>query len=100
SALGMASGGYYVFGPSGVHGGIHYESAMANLLSLDEGIGAMTKGEVVAYRINREYPTSPGAANVPTTAESTSVAFSIGFVLTSHVTPWNIRSAISSLVLG
>ncbi|KVV61993.1 hypothetical protein WK90_09305 [Burkholderia cepacia] len=84
SALGMASGGYYVFGPSGVHSGIHYESAMANLLSLDEGIGAMTKGEVVAYRINREYPTSPGAANVPTTAESTSAAFSTGFVLTRH----------------
>ncbi|QOH39520.1 SH3 domain-containing protein [Burkholderia cepacia] len=84
SALGMASGGYYVFGPSGVHSGIHYESAMANLLSLDEGIGAMTKGEVVAYRINREYPTSAGAANVPTTAESTSAAFSTGFVLTRH----------------
>ncbi|RQT35461.1 cell wall hydrolase [Burkholderia cepacia] len=84
SALGMASGGYYVFGPSGVHSGIHYESAMANLLSLDEGIGAMTKGEVVAYRINREYPTSPGAAKVPTTAESTSAAFSTGFVLTRH----------------
>ncbi|HDR9761643.1 TPA: SH3 domain-containing protein, partial [Burkholderia cepacia ATCC 25416] len=84
SALGMASGGYYVFGPSGVHSGIHYESAMANLLSLDEGIGAMTKGEVVAYRINREYPTSPGAANVPTTAESISAAFSTGFVLTRH----------------
>ncbi|PAK12376.1 hypothetical protein CJO66_23300, partial [Burkholderia ubonensis] len=56
SALGMASSGYYVFGPSGVHSGIHYESAMANLLSLDDGVGAMTKGEVVAYRINRDYP--------------------------------------------
>ncbi|KVH29379.1 SH3 domain-containing protein [Burkholderia cepacia] len=84
SALGMASGGYYVFGPSGVHSGIHYESAMANLLSLDEGIGATTKGEVVAYRVNRDYPTSPGVANVPTTAESTSAAFSTGFVLTRH----------------
>ena len=84
SALGMASGGYYVFGPSGVHSGIHYESAMANLLSLDEGIGAMTKGEVVAYRINRDYPTSPGVAKVPTTTESTSAAFSTGFVLTRH----------------
>ncbi|KVF64263.1 hypothetical protein WJ15_12005 [Burkholderia cepacia] len=56
SALGMARGGYYVFGPSGVHSGIHYESAMANLLSLDEGIGGTTKGEVVAYRVNRDYP--------------------------------------------
>ncbi|ALX10693.1 hypothetical protein P350_03635 [Burkholderia cepacia JBK9] len=84
SALGMASGGYYVFGPSGVHSGIHYESAMANLLSLDEGIGAMTKGEVVAYRINRDYPTFPGAAKGPTTAEFTSAAFSTGFVLTRH----------------
>lgn len=43
-ALALASSGYFPLGPSGVHCGIHYEQAMANMLSLDEGIYCTTHG--------------------------------------------------------
>ncbi|CAB3974833.1 calcium-binding protein [Burkholderia aenigmatica] len=99
-ALGMATGGYYVFGPSGVHGGIHYEAAMANVLSLDDGIGAMTKGEIVAYRINRDYPTVSGSAKGPVTNESASVAFSTGFVLTRHMLEYPAGNTLTYFCLA
>ncbi|OOW00835.1 lytic transglycosylase domain-containing protein [Pseudomonas sp. MF4836] len=80
-ALTMASSGYYPLGPSGVHCGIHYESAMANTLALVDGIGAIAKGEVVAYRVNRRYLGVRGRATPPM---SDKVLYSSGFVLTRH----------------
>ena len=98
--LGNASGGYYVLGPSGVHAGIHYEQAMDNTLSLNDGIGAIAKGEVVAYRINREYPTTPGAAKPPMTAEATAAAFSSGFVLTRHTLEYPVGNKLTYFCLA
>ncbi|WP_372437196.1 cell wall hydrolase [Pseudomonas chlororaphis subsp. aureofaciens] len=80
-ALTMASSGYYPLGPTGVHCGIHYESAMANTLALAEGIRAIAKGEVVAYRVNRSYLSVRGRAKPPM---SDNVLYSSGFVLTRH----------------
>lgn len=80
-ALTMASSGYYPLGPSGVHCGIHYESAMANTLALGDGIGAIAKGEVVAYRVNRRYLDVRGRATPPMADK---VRYSSGFVLTRH----------------
>ncbi len=80
-ALTMASSGYYPLGPSGVHCGIHYEPAMANTLALGEGVRAIAKGEVVAYRVNRNYLSVQGRAQAPM---SDNVLYSSGFVLTRH----------------
>jgi muramidase (phage lysozyme) len=80
-ALTMASSGYYPLGPSGVHCGIHYEPAMANTLALGEGVRAIAKGEVVAYRANRSYLSVRGRAKPPM---SDNVLYSSGFVLTRH----------------
>ncbi|EHC5874197.1 cell wall hydrolase [Salmonella enterica subsp. enterica serovar Eastbourne] len=80
-ALTMASSGYYPLGPSGVHCGIHYEPSMANTLALGEGVRAIAKGEVVAYRVNRSYLSVQGRAQAPM---SDNALYSSGFVLTRH----------------
>ncbi|WP_420995075.1 hypothetical protein ACKI2N_007655 [Cupriavidus sp. 30B13] len=99
-ALALASSGYYPLAPSGVHCGIHYEQAMANMLSLDEGMGAIAKGEVVAYRVNGDYPTVQGIPQIPMTAEASLAAFSSGFVLTRHTLEYPVGNKLTYYCLA
>ncbi|MGO4332961.1 hypothetical protein [Cupriavidus sp. M-11] len=99
-ALSLADNGFYPLGPSGVHCGIHYVQAMANTLSLDEGMGAIAKGDVIAYQVNRDYPTVPGMPKVPMTNGSAQTPFSTGFVLTRHTLEYPAGNTLTYFCLA
>ncbi|WP_420995073.1 hypothetical protein ACKI2N_007665 [Cupriavidus sp. 30B13] len=98
--LSLADNGFYPLGPSGVHCGIHYVQAMANTLSLDEGMRAIAKGEIVAYQVNRDYPTVPGTAKVPMANGSVQAPFSTGFVLTRHTLEYPAGNTLTYFCLA
>ncbi|WP_322009532.1 chitinase [Paraburkholderia sp. J12] len=76
--------GFYIVSPKGMwHGGIHVtEAGAGQSLDLEAGIRCIADGRVIAYRVNRDYPTSemPAADNHPTV----SIPYSTGFALVQH----------------
>ena len=78
-ALAQASTGFFPIGSNGLwHGGIHFDSATGGTLQQDGGVRCIADGELVAYRIDSEYPTIE-YENGPKNAE-----YSTGFVLVRH----------------
>ncbi|NWD74676.1 hypothetical protein HX890_11210 [Pseudomonas gingeri] len=76
-ALAKATGGTYPLGQGGLwHGGVHFDKHTAMLLN-QEAVRCIADGEVIAYRIDQAYPTSPKANGEPST-------YSTGFVLVKH----------------
>lgn len=59
------------------HGGIHFDVQTGTRLDQDTGVRCIADGEVVAYRIDDDYPTVPYASCGPAT-------YSTGFVLVRH----------------
>ncbi|MGY6237972.1 SH3 domain-containing protein (plasmid) [Burkholderia ambifaria] len=56
-ALASAEDGFYPLGASGIwHGGIHFDQKTGAALKQGDGVRAIAKGEVVAYRLDSKYP--------------------------------------------
>ncbi|WP_162267101.1 calcium-binding protein, partial [Luteimonas abyssi] len=77
-ALSRAEDGFFPIGYNGQwHGGIHFGAETGRLLSQDDGVRCIADGEVIAYRIDDNYPTVP--------YETCAAArYSSGFVLVKH----------------
>lgn len=76
-ALGHSESGFYPVGANGIwHGGIHFDRGTQGRLNQKAGVRCIADGHVIAYRIDREYPTSEF-----TTGPAT---YSTGFVLVRH----------------
>ncbi|HWV10597.1 MAG TPA: SH3 domain-containing protein, partial [Pseudomonas sp.] len=81
TALSKAKGGFYPIGGNGLwHGGIHLDKGTSEAFDQSR-INCMTHGEVVAYRIDEEYPVSTYAGTPPFQIRA---PFSTGFVLVKH----------------
>ncbi|MBB1518555.1 glycoside hydrolase family 19 protein [Aquipseudomonas guryensis] len=80
AALAQAKDGFYPMGASGNwHGGVHFDEATGAVLDQSE-VHCIADGEVIAYRIDEQYPTTtygevPAVVHLP---------FSTGFVLVKH----------------
>lgn len=77
-ALAQAEDGFYPIGYNGQwHGGIHFGAQTGEHLAQDDGVRCIADGEVIAWKIDEEYPeveyASCGAAT-----------YSTGFVLVRH----------------
>lgn len=81
AALSKAKGGFYPIGGNGLwHGGIHLDKGTS--VAFDQSrINCMTHGEVVAYRVDEEYPVSTYNGTPPFQMRA---PFSTGFVLVKH----------------
>ena len=76
--LATAEDGFYPLGASGIwHGGIHFGQKTGEALKQDDGVRAIATGEVVAYRLDSEYPTL-------TYQDQRHALYSRGFVLIRH----------------
>lgn len=76
-ALASAESGFFPVGTNGVwHGGIHFDRGTETRLTQQDGVLAITAGEVIAYRVDSNYPVSQY-----TTGEA---EYSRGFVLVRH----------------
>ncbi|MBY8607192.1 hypothetical protein [Burkholderia arboris] len=77
-ALASAEDGFYPVGTSGIwHGGIHFGQKTGEVLKQDEGVRAIATGDVVAYRLDKEYSTL-------TYQDQRHALYSRGFVLIRH----------------
>ncbi|HIY71138.1 MAG TPA: hypothetical protein H9827_06700 [Candidatus Luteimonas excrementigallinarum] len=77
-ALSEAEDGFFPIGYNGQwHGGIHFGAETGRHLAQDEGIRCIADGQVIAYRIDEEYPTVKYESCAPAT-------YSRGFVLVRH----------------
>ena len=77
-AFSRADDGFYPIGANGLwHGGIHFDAGTGSVLDQIPGVRCIADGEVVAYRVNRRYPTIeyPGGKHA---------AYSTGFTLVRH----------------
>lgn len=80
-ALSRADDGMYPLGSNGLwHGGIHFDTGSEVDLTQAGGIRSIAKGEVVAYRLDREYPVLEYPHPMFHRA-----AYSSSFVLVRHV---------------
>ncbi|KVC98355.1 glycoside hydrolase family 73 protein [Burkholderia ubonensis] len=78
-ALASAEDGFYPLGASGNwHGGIHFDQKTGKVLKQDEGVRAIAKGEVVAYRLDSKYPELAYQ-------DKRFALYSTGFVLVRHI---------------
>lgn len=78
SALAQAEDGFYPIGYNGQwHGGIHFGAQTGQALAQEGGVRCIADGEVIAWRIDDDYPT----AEYSTCAAAT---YSRGFVLVRH----------------
>ncbi|MDH0728228.1 SH3 domain-containing protein [Stutzerimonas stutzeri] len=81
SALCKAQAGFYPIGGNGLwHGGIHFDSGTSRTFDQSR-VNCITHGEVVAYRIDDEYPISTYNSKPPLQIRA---PFSTGFVLVKH----------------
>ena len=81
TALSKARAGFYPIGGNGLwHGGIHLDQGTTEVFDQSR-VNCMTHGEVVAYRIDDEYPVSTYAGRPPLQVRA---PFSTGFVLVRH----------------
>ncbi|KAE9638366.1 hypothetical protein EJA70_31635 [Pseudomonas sp. PB103] len=73
--------GHYLLGSNKFwHGGVHISNASASQCILDEPIRCMADGEVVAYRLNKDYLESPFDVN----GETKRLKYSSSFCLVRH----------------
>lgn len=78
AALGSAGGGFYPLGANGIwHGGIHFDELTAGQLKQDDGVRAIADGEVIAYRLDSQYPEIKYV-------DDHNARYSTGFVLIRH----------------
>ncbi len=76
-ALANAESGAYPVGANGIwHGGIHFDQGTGGTLQQDAGVRCIANGEVIAYRVNGNYPSSQYS-----TGEA---EYSSGFALLRH----------------
>ena len=81
--LGAQSGGYYLLGANNYwHGGIHITDEKFIQHKQDHPVRCMMDGTVVAYRLNRQYPTQKWQPNSHLPAKD--LKFSNGFCLVRH----------------
>lgn len=77
-ALSNAEDGFYPLGANGIwHGGIHFDTNTGHILKQENGVRAIAGGEVVAYRLDSQYP-------VLKYGDDKSCMYSTGFVLVRH----------------
>jgi predicted chitinase len=77
-ALSRAQDGFYPLGVNGLwHGGVHFDSGTGAKLAQDGGVRAIADGEVIAYRIDADYPKIEYA-------DKKQALYSAGFVLIRH----------------
>ncbi|MFT4256659.1 MAG: calcium-binding protein [Pseudoxanthomonas sp.] len=77
-ALAQAQDGFYPIGYNGQwHGGIHFGSETGTALAQNSGIRCIADGEMIAYRIDDDYPTVEYAT-------CSAATYSRGFVLVRH----------------
>lgn len=77
-ALAQAEDGFYPIGANGQwHGGIHFGAQTAAKLEQSGGVRCIADGEVIAYRIDDDYPNVRYASAGP-------ALYSTGFVLVRH----------------
>ncbi len=81
--LARACGGYYPLGRNGFwHGGVHFDAGTASIVGIDQpNVHCLADGEVVAYRIDSQYPLSTLYTRTGDTVEA---PFSTSFVLVRH----------------
>ncbi|MFG3695824.1 hypothetical protein ACGFZ6_20900 [Stutzerimonas stutzeri] len=81
TSLAKARGGYYPMGASGLwHGGVHFDQGTA--VTFDQSsVRCIADGEVIAYRIDEQYPISEYIGEIPLIKRA---LFSTGFVLVRH----------------
>lgn len=79
-ALAKAAGGFYPLSRNGLwHGGVHFDEGSASVLDQSE-VRCIADGEVIAYRIDEEYPSvSYGEGDAVR-----KTPYSTGFVLVRH----------------
>lgn len=77
-ALARTEDGFYPIGANGLwHGGVHFDTNTDAILEQSLGVRCIRDGEVVAYRIDREYPFIEFTSGVR-------AAYSTGFTLVRH----------------
>lgn len=81
--LANAMGGYYPLGRNGFwHGGVHFDAGTAGIVGIDQThVRCIADGEVVAYRIDSQYPLSTLYKPDNTSIQA---PFATGFVLVRH----------------
>ncbi|MNF59887.1 hypothetical protein D3C84_414890 [compost metagenome] len=81
TSLAKARGGFYPMGANGLwHGGVHFDQGTAGAFD-QSSVRCIADGEVIAYRIDDEYPISEYTGEVPLIKRA---PFSTGFVLVKH----------------
>jgi|GEM_PF-7083945 Predicted chitinase len=82
-ALGQQSGGYYLLGNNNCwHGGIHITDEKFAHHKNTHPVRCMMDGTVIAYRLNKNYPTQQWQAK--SSSPSVDLKFSNGFCLIKH----------------
>ena len=81
TSLAKARGGFYPMGANGLwHGGVHFDQGTAGAFD-QSSVRCIADGEVVAYRIDEQYPLSQYTSEIPLIKQA---PFSTGFVLVKH----------------
>ncbi|WP_181295371.1 hypothetical protein [Pseudomonas sp. Q2-TVG4-2] len=79
--LARAKGGYYPMGANGLwHGGVHFDQGTGAAFD-QSSVRCIADGEVIAYRIDSQYPASEYTGDIPRIKRA---PFSTGFVLVRH----------------
>ncbi|WP_206678896.1 N-acetylmuramidase family protein [Pseudomonas sp. SST3] len=79
--LARAEGGYYPMGENGLwHGGVHFDQGTGAAFD-QSSVRCIADGEVIAYRIDSQYPASEYIGDIPRIKRA---PFSTGFVLVRH----------------
>ena len=79
--MAKAKSGYYPTGDNGLwHGGVHFDEGTADVFD-QSSVRCIADGEVIAYRIDENYPLSEFIDEVPRIKRA---PFSTGFVLVRH----------------
>lgn len=81
-ALAVAEDGFYPLGASGYwHGGVHFGQKTGEILKQGEGVCAIATGEVIAYRLDSQYPE---LTYQDPQQDKRHALYSTGFVLVRH----------------
>lgn len=94
TSLAKARGGFYPMGANGLwHGGVHFDQGTASAFE-QSSVRCIADGEVIAYRIDDQYPLSRYTSEIPLIKQA---PFSTGFVLVKHrLAPPPLSSAPSA----
>src|SRR5579871_5664614 len=72
--------GLFPLGVNGFpHGGVHFAKPAAKAFDLNAGVRCLAEGDIVAYKLDREYP------HLHFTQDGRWALYSTGFVLVRHV---------------